>query len=86
MRHICEVCGLEEILTPEDAFEAGWDYPPRIGTFGILGPRTCAQCQVNQTAWWAMVVDGHTTDMLSPKQRVALARIIDEPGSVAVTE
>lgn len=27
--HICEVCGKKEILTPEEAFEQGWDYPQK---------------------------------------------------------
>ncbi|MGB3353729.1 MAG: hypothetical protein WBB00_13270 [Mycobacterium sp.] len=40
-RHICEVCGVEEILTPGDAFDLGWDYPPRMGQFGVVGPRCC---------------------------------------------
>lgn len=31
--HICEVCGKTEILTPEEAFNDGWDYPPRMGGF-----------------------------------------------------
>ena len=39
--HICEVCGKTEILTPKEAFNEGWDYPPRMGGFGIVGPRTC---------------------------------------------
>ena len=30
--HICEVCGKTEILTPEEAFNEGWDYPPRMGS------------------------------------------------------
>ena len=34
--HICEVCGKTEILTPEEAFNEGWDYPPRMGDFGIV--------------------------------------------------
>lgn len=34
--HICEVCGKTEILTPEEAFNEGWDYPPRMGSFGIV--------------------------------------------------
>ena len=29
--HICEVCGKTEIMTPEEAFNYGWDYPPRMG-------------------------------------------------------
>jgi hypothetical protein len=37
-RHICEVCGVEEILTPSQAFDVGWDYPPRMGQFGVVGP------------------------------------------------
>ena len=32
--HICEVCGKTEILTPEEAFNEGWDYLPRMGGFG----------------------------------------------------
>ena len=52
--HICEVCGKTEILTPKEAFNEGWDYPPRMGGFGIAGPRTCGDCsciwQANHTA------------------------------------
>ena len=33
--HICEVCGKTEIMTPEEAFNDGWDYPPRMGPFGL---------------------------------------------------
>lgn len=31
LRHVCEVFGVEELLTPDDAYEKGWDYPPRMG-------------------------------------------------------
>ena len=34
--HICEVCGKTEILTPDEAFNDGWDYPPRMGGFIIM--------------------------------------------------
>ncbi len=27
--YVCESCGKTEVMTPEEAFEAGWDYPPR---------------------------------------------------------
>jgi hypothetical protein len=84
VRHICEVCGVEEILTPEAAYQAGWDYPPTIGTFGVIGPRTCVNCSINQTAWWAITVDGYTTDMLTSEQRAIVARILGEPDSVVV--
>ena len=36
-RYICEVCGKVEILTTDEAFEKGWDYPPFIGEFGLYG-------------------------------------------------
>jgi hypothetical protein len=84
VRHICEVCGTEEILTPETAYQAGWDYPPTIGAFGIIGPRTCATCSINQTAWWAITIDGYTTDMLTLYQQATIARILAEPDSVVV--
>lgn len=83
LRHICEVCGTEEILTAEAAYHAGWDYPPRMGAFGVIGPRTCAHCAVNQTVWWAITVEGYTTDMLTPQQKATIARILAEPTSIA---
>lgn len=51
--HICEVCGKTEILTPEEAFEDGWDYPPKMGAFGLVSPRTCGNCGIMDTLWWA---------------------------------
>ncbi len=54
LKHICEVCGVEEILTPKTGFEAGWDYPPKMGAFGIIGPRTCPNCPIDETVWWAI--------------------------------
>jgi hypothetical protein len=68
--HICEVCGVEEILTPEAAYEAGWDYPPRMGAFGVISPRICPHCLVNQTVWWAVAMEGYKADMLTPKQQL----------------
>ncbi|GAA2396388.1 hypothetical protein [Mycolicibacterium llatzerense] len=84
LRHICEVCGADENLTPDAAFEAGWDYPPRMGTFGVVSPRVCPGCVINQTAWWALVVEGYTADMLTPQQRETVARIWGEPDSIAL--
>ncbi|MEZ0054374.1 hypothetical protein ABIA30_005415 [Mycobacterium sp. MAA66] len=83
LRHICEVCGVEEILTPEDAYEAGWDYPPKMGVFGVIGPRTCGHCAANRTAWWAITFDGYTADTLTAKHKATIARILDEPASIA---
>lgn len=82
LRLVCEVCGVEELLTSEAAYETGWDYPPRMGVFGVVGPRTCPDCAINETVWWAIEVDGYTVDMLAPNQRATVARILAEPDSV----
>ena len=61
----------------------GWDYPPRMGTFGIVSPRTCGDCSMMDTLWMALQsgkikgVDDMTVD-----QRVVLARIQNEPASI----
>lgn len=86
LRHICEVCGKSEILTPAAAYQAGWDYPPRMGAFGVISPRTCPSCPLAQTVWAALALDGYTEDMLSDAQRDTVARILAEPASVMVTE
>ena len=84
--HICEVCGKTKILTPEEAFNDGWDYPPRMGAFGIVGPRTCGDCPMIFTAWWALVSDKKSLLELSPKQRETIKRIQSEPESIIPKE
>lgn len=86
LRHICEVCGKDEILTPAAAYEAGWDYPPRMGQFGIISPRTCPSCPMFGTVWAALACDNFTEDMLTDTQREVVARIQGEPRSIMVTE
>lgn len=44
--HYCSGCGTKIYCTAQEAFDAGWDYPPRIGAFGVLGPRTCGNCNM----------------------------------------
>jgi len=83
--HICEVCGKDEILTPDEAFTAGWDYPPRMGHFGVISQRVCPDCLMTSSAWWAIAMDGYTAEMLSDRQRAAIARILAEPESLALT-
>lgn len=83
--HICESCGRDEILTPAEAYTAGWDYPPRMGQFGVISPRVCPECLMNSTAWWALMMDGYTSDMLTDRQREAIARMLAEPESLALT-
>ncbi|SKR42975.1 Uncharacterised protein [Mycobacteroides abscessus subsp. abscessus] len=86
LRHICEVCGRDEILTPAEAYAAGWDYPPKMGTFGVISPRTCRDCPMDRTVWWAIELDGFTEDMLSDAQREVVARILAEPASITVEQ
>ena len=71
--HICEVCGKTKILTPEEAFNEGWDYPPRMGSFGIVSPRTCGNCPIYLTVWWALVSEKKNISELSYKQRCCFA-------------
>ncbi|ALM18939.1 hypothetical protein [Mycobacteroides abscessus] len=84
LQHICEVCGIQATLTPSQAFKAGWDYPPHMGTFAVIGPRVCPACPCTGTVWWAIAVDGLTLDMLSQAQCATVERILGEPGSIAV--
>ena len=84
--HICEVCGKTEILTPEEAFNEGWDYPPRMGGFGIVGPRTCGDCPINLTVWWALVSEKKAVSELSQKQIETIKRIQGEPESIMLKE
>lgn len=83
--HVCEVCSKDLITTPDDAYAAGWDYPPRMGSFGVVSPRVCPKCLMNQTVWWALMMDGFTEDMLTDKQRAVIARIQAEPESLMLT-
>ena len=52
--HWCEVCGKEENLTSEQGYEAGWDFPPSMGKVGWVCPRTCSDCTIDKTAWFAL--------------------------------
>lgn len=50
--HYCECCGKKAFITSKEAFDDGWDYPPQIGSFGLLGPRTCGECDITSTLYW----------------------------------
>ena len=76
--YICEVCEKEETLTEEQAYESGWDYPPFMGAWGVVSPRTCPNCTVNDTLWWALAVEGKQYEELSQQQQIALLRIQNE--------
>lgn len=50
--HYCEVCDTKIYCTAQEAFNTGWDYPPQVGSFGLLGPRTCGKCNMTDTLFW----------------------------------
>lgn len=85
-QHICEVCGKNELLESEEAFQAGWDYPPRMAPFGVIAPRTCSNCLVNETVWWAIVVDKKKPEELTSNQIATIERISAEPESILPKE
>lgn len=86
LRHVCEVCGKTEILTPAAAYEAGWDHPPRMGQFGVITPRTCGSCPMSETVWAALMLHGRSQENLTQKQLDVMARILAEPMSIEVDE
>ena len=50
IKYVCEVCGKTEIMTPEEAYQEGWDYPPFMGSYGVVSARTCPRCPMMKTA------------------------------------
>lgn len=83
-RHICEVCGKTAVLTSKEAFDDGWDYPGVDGiykteNFKILAPRTCGDCEIEKTAWWALVMEKKEFENLTEAQKLAVERIKQEP-------
>ena len=80
--HVCEVCGRRESLTPEEAYEEGWDYPPKMGAFGILSPRTCPFCSIDKTSWWAIAVEHKSKEELTDEQLETIRRVKNEPDSI----
>ena len=82
LKHICEVCGRTEILTPREAYDAGWDYPPVMGFYGIVTPRTCPNCRMVDTVWAELVLNKKSVEDLSDSQKEVLVRILTEPDSI----
>lgn len=73
----CETCGTKEELTEKQAFQAGWDYPPFIGLWGVLSPRTCRNCPITTTAYW-QVVQGAKYEELSEHHQQTVRRVMAE--------
>lgn len=82
-KYICESCGEEQIYnTPEEAYQDGWDIPPYIGTYGVLSPRTCPYCTIENTVYWKVMFSG--SDHLSTHDIEVITRIKNEPDSLMV--
>ena len=84
--HICEVCGRREILTAEEGYEQGWDYPPETCSFGVIMPRKCGSCSITETLWWALAVEKKPIRKLHKRHWLTLHRILEEPDSITVSE
>jgi hypothetical protein len=82
VKYICEVCDAEAELEEEEAYKLGWDYPPFIGIWGIVSPRTCPNCTIEGTAYWHIMTKG-TTEPLPERHAKTITRILAEPLEVA---
>lgn len=90
--HYCEVCGKKEFITAQEAFDSGWDYPPKMGHFGLLGPRTCGGCLLKDTLFWRVNTDKKIPlpivieGALTSEELVTWKRIKGEPESLLDAE
>ena len=82
-RYVCEKCGRTGwYQDPEKAFLEGWDYPPHMGKYGIVSPRTCPDCDMTDTLWWKMCMEYKSAEELDEAERIVLKRILEEPDSL----
>ena len=84
--HYCEVCGKKEFITADEAYNTGWDYPPNMGVFGLLSPRTCGGCSIKGTLFWMINTSGSLPvvieSSISPDELITWRRIKAEPESL----
>lgn len=88
LRYICENCGKIGLYhNAEEGFNEGWDYPPKMGKYGILGPRTCGKCLINTTLYWAIITgEIQSDDDMTTEQQLTMLRILGEPESIFIEE
>lgn len=84
--HICEVCGLQESLTPKEGYDKGWDYAPYMYPFRVVTPRSCPNCGITKTVWFELVAKHTPLDKLTEKQIQIIKRIQEEPKSILPKE
>lgn len=82
--YVCETCGRTEQLTQQQAYQAGWDYPPFIGSWGVVSPRTCGSCLIDTTAYWTLITQGAAAVEADERHMATIRRIVTEqpPGSI----
>ena len=84
MKCTCEVCGKEKIITEDELFLDGWNYPPLMGSYKVISPRTCPDCSITKTVWWDIVQNKKTYEQLTEKQKKVIERIAGEPDNIRV--
>ena len=88
--HYCEVCGKKEFVTAKDAYDNGWDYPPNMGHFWLLGPRTCGNCLLTNTLFWKINQGGGIPlvieSALTSEELETWSRIKGKPKSLLIDE
>lgn len=85
-KYECEACGRVDESTEEEAYQAGWDYPPFIGAWGIISPRTCPNCTVEKTAYWFLMMRAPEDQGPIPEQHVTtIKRILAEKEHAGAT-
>ena len=84
--YTCEVCGKTAVLTQEEAYQFGWDYPPFMGAYGVVSPRTCPDCLMMETAWAALMLREIPYEELTDRQKEAIQRINREPENMKTGE
>jgi uncharacterized OB-fold protein len=82
LKIICENCGKKAILSAQTAFAQGWDYPPLLGSYTVVSPRTCGDCGIETTLWYELEVNGTPVERLSAKHLKTLERILGEPDTI----
>lgn len=82
LHHVCEICGVEQWLTPQEGFDEGWDYAPRMYPFKVISPRTCGECGIEGTVWFEICVKNKSFYELTNKQKETVMRIYNEPESL----
>ena len=80
--HYCDACGKKELLTDDEAWAQGWDYPPRMYAFRLLTPRTCGSCFITGSLYWKLIVEKKRLSELTETEKASLLRIMNEPESL----